>query len=148
MHPVSDSDVLVEITASPAEADKLAILHGLFKHNTPFLGDADFRPLAVLARRRTDLVAGLYGETGRGFLRIDNFWVAPAWRNRSLGSRLIQAAETEAVAHGCHSVWLSTYDFQARPFYERHGYRVFGTLEGFSNGHANHFLTKRLDRER
>ena len=41
--------------------------------------------------------------------------------------------------------WLDTYDFQARPFYERHGYAVFGELDGFPNGHRRWFMRKRLD---
>jgi hypothetical protein len=39
---------------------------------------------------------------------------------------------------------LETHSFQARPFYEKCGYKVFGTLEDYPPGHAKFFLRKRL----
>ena len=73
------------------------------------------------------------------------FWLAPGYRRRGLGSRLLRAAEEEARRRGCRMAWLDTYDFQARPFYERHGYAVFGELDGLPNGHRRWFMRKRLD---
>ena len=144
---MSAIEVRVEVTASLSGADKAAVLDGLLDHNGPFLGPSDWRPIGVFARLADQVVGGLYGETGRGFLQIDNFWLAPTHRQQGLGTRLLRAAESEARGRGCHSAWLSTYDFQARPFYERHGYRLFGTLPGFPNRHASFFLAKRLTTE-
>ena len=84
-------------------------------------------------------------ETARGPLFIDLFWLAPGYRRRGLGSRLLRAAEAEARRRGCRMAWLDTYDFQARPFYERHGYAVFGELDGLPDGHRRWFMRKRLD---
>jgi hypothetical protein len=53
-------------------------------------------------------------------------------------------AETEAVARGCHSAWLDTFAFQARPFYERLGYTCFGELNDYPNGSARYFMKKTL----
>lgn len=41
-------------------------------------------------------------------------------------------------------LYLDTFDFQARPFYERHGYEVFGTLDDYPPGHSRFFLRKDL----
>jgi GNAT superfamily N-acetyltransferase len=124
------------------EAD--LVLAGLIAGNAPHLGPADFRDLAVLAHEGTTFVGGLTGETGRGVLYVDQFWVDPGRRGQGLGGRLLAAAEAEAAARGCRMAWLDTYDFQARPFYERHGYTVFGELDGFSNGHKRFFMKKNL----
>jgi hypothetical protein len=40
--------------------------------------------------------------------------------------------------------WLETYSFQARPFYERHGYTVFGVLDNHPIGHQRYFMQKAL----
>jgi hypothetical protein len=39
---------------------------------------------------------------------------------------------------------LDTFEFQALPFYERRGYRVFGTLDGFPPGYRRFYLQKSL----
>ncbi|HEX6016054.1 MAG TPA: GNAT family N-acetyltransferase [Geminicoccaceae bacterium] len=135
----------IEVTEEPAQPDVEALLSGLIAFNEPFLGLRDFRRLGVLARRPGgDLAGGLIAETGRGFLFVDLLWVDPDARSAGLGSRLMAAAEAEARRRGCAMAWLDTYDFQARPFYERHGYRVFGELDGFPNGHRRFYMAKRL----
>jgi hypothetical protein len=53
------------------------------------------------------------------------------------------AAETEGRRRGCSAVWLDTFEFQARPFYEKLGYRLFGTLD-FPAGFKRFFLQKAL----
>jgi hypothetical protein len=42
-------------------------------------------------------------------------------------------------------VYLDTYSFQARPFYERAGYRLFGELPDHPPGGAKYYLAKRFD---
>jgi ribosomal protein S18 acetylase RimI-like enzyme len=39
---------------------------------------------------------------------------------------------------------LSSYDFQAPGFYQKHGYEVFATLEDHPRHHRNYYLRKRL----
>ena len=142
----SGAAAALEVTEMLAAEDLAGILEGLIAFNEPFLGPHDIRPIAVLARQAGRLVGGLTGQTGRGFLEVELFWVEPDARRSGLGSRLLEAAEREAAARGCHSAWVGTYSFQAGPFYERHGYRPFGELTGFPNGHSTSLLVKRLVR--
>ena len=51
-------------------------------------------------------------------------------RGRGIGTDLLRRAEAEALVRGCHGAWLDTFEFQARGFYERLGYRCFGELGG------------------
>ena len=84
-------------------------------------------------------VAGLiYGD----WLRVDGLWVEDVLRHRGIGTGLMTRAENHAIALGCHSAWLTT--FQARGFYEAVGYEVFGTLDNFPAAQQQHFLRKRL----
>ncbi len=56
----------------------------------------------------------------------------------------MDAAEDYARMRGCHSAYLDTHTWQARPFYEKRGYEVFATLDDFPPGHKKFFLRKKL----
>ncbi len=56
----------------------------------------------------------------------------------------MDAAEDYARYRNCHSAFLDTHTWQARPFYERRGYELFATLDDFPPGHQKFFLKKRL----
>ena len=80
-----------------------------------------------------------------GCMYIDDMWVDEKHRREGLGSQALQAVEKVAEAKGCHLIWLGTWDFQARPYYEKHGYQVFCTLHECPVGHTDYDLFKRLD---
>ena len=140
--PLTNEELELETTDAPSEAARAVLLQGIRALNEPVLGPSDSRPLGIIARSGGQLEGGLSGATGRGLLHVDMLWVRPERRGRGLGSRLLRAAEAEARARGCTGAWLDTFDFQARPFYERHGYAVFGELGGFVNGHVRCFMNK------
>lgn len=106
----------------------------------------DFMELGIFVRGPDDgLLAGLYGYTWGGCLNVRFLWVAEPLRRRGYGSRLLEAAEREAVRRGCGLVTLGTFDFQAPQFYRRHGYEEFGRLEGYPVGHTDHYFKKNLN---
>lgn len=109
------------------------------------VGARDYRPLG-LALRAPDgaFVGGLHGATMWGWLMVEGIWVAEELRGRGLGRRLLLAVETMAAERGCRGAWLGTFDFQARKFYERLGYTVFGELPDFPAGHTHYELRKSL----
>ena len=54
--------------------------------------------------------------------------------------------QAEAIAHtrGCMGVWLDTFSFQARAFYEKRGYKVFGTIDDYPPGQSRFWMKKLL----
>ncbi|MCX7377324.1 MAG: GNAT family N-acetyltransferase [Alphaproteobacteria bacterium] len=87
---------------------------------------------------------GLWMLARRDWLFLDLFVLPAEARRQGLGSRILAMAEAAARARGCVGVWLDTYGFQARPFYERHGYRVIGALPDFPAPWQRFFLAKRF----
>ncbi len=77
-------------------------------------------------------------------LSIDTLWVKEEFRNKGIAKQLLSLVETEARNMGCHIVYLSTYDFQAKDFYLKNGYEVFGVLEDCPKEHKLYHLSKRL----
>jgi ribosomal protein S18 acetylase RimI-like enzyme len=76
------------------------------------------------------------------WLVVDGLWVDDGLRHRGIGTELMKRAEDHALARGCRSAWLKT--FQARGFYEAVGYELFSALENYPAGQNCYFLKKRL----
>lgn len=57
---------------------------------------------------------------------------------------MLALAEEEALRRGAALAHLDTFDFQARGFYERAGYEVFGTLD-YPTGVRRFYMCKALD---
>lgn len=128
-----------------SEALSSALLEGLIAFVNDKVGPSQKRELVVSATEESGkLLAGLMGCTHRDWLHIERLWVAEQARETGLGSKLMAAAEAEAVHRGCIGAYLNTYSFQARGFYEKLGYRVFGEIPDFPPGHRNLFLLKRF----
>ncbi len=82
-----------------------------------------------------------------GCMYVDDMWVDEKHRRQGLGSHALQAVEKAAEEKGCHMIWLGTWDFQAKPYYLKHGYTIAGTLKDSPKGHEDYQLIKRLDKE-
>lgn len=136
----------VSVELAPADEEiRSAIWDGLRVYNEAHAGPAGTRPFAVFARDEAGrAVGGLHGDLRWDWLHVDNFWLPEALRGRGLGSALLRAAESLALDHGCVGSYLDTFEFQALPFYQRHGYTVFGVLDGFPPGFKRYFLQKPL----
>ena len=81
-----------------------------------------------------------------GCMYVDDMWVDENYRRQELGSYALQAVEKVAEERGCPIIWLGTWDFQARPYYEKHGYKVFTTLHDCPKGHTDYNLFKIIDK--
>jgi GNAT superfamily N-acetyltransferase len=138
-------DSSLSIETAPTREDIAVLEAGLSTHALPFTGTGGFEPLAVFSRdpaRR--ILGGAYGRTNWNWLHIHNVWVAEEERGKGLGRRLMLAIEAAAAERGCRHAHLDTFSYQARPFYERLGYRLFGELESYPPGHSRFFLRKQL----
>lgn len=77
-------------------------------------------------------------------LSIDTLWVKEEFRNQGIAKQLLSAVEDKARSMGCHIAYLSTYDFQAKDFYLKNGYEIFGILEDCPKDHRLYHLSKKL----
>lgn len=75
---------------------------------------------------------------------VDILWVDERHRKRGLGTRLLRAVEDAARREGAALIHLDTFDFQAKDFYLKNGYELFGTLEDCPPGHCRYYLKKKL----
>lgn len=127
----------------PAEVKQLH--DGLRGYNEQFTRPYDMRELLITARGDDGtLLGGLTGWTNWEWLYVDYLWTHDSQRKSGLGSRLLKAAEEEAVKRGCKWSRLYTYDFQAPGFYKKQGYEVWAEMEGYPPGHTQIWFRKTL----
>ncbi len=139
------NDFKLSVEETPAEADLEAFWNILRQFNKTKAGAMNYRKLCILLRdKNSNIIGGLDGKIFWEWLFVDNLAVDDTFRHQGLGSQLLLAAEKEAHKHGCGGAYLDTYSFQALPFYKKHGYEVFGTLDDFPLGHKKIFLWKHL----
>lgn len=135
------------VTDAPGRADEEVILQGLIGFNRGPTGReaGELRPFAVLVRDEArNTIGGAIGSSYYGWLAIDLLWLPASLRGSGLGTQVMRLAEEEARARGCVGIRLDTYSFQARGFYEKLGYAVFGTLPDHPPGHTRYWLAKRI----
>ena len=137
--------VQMRIETNATMEDAATVLRGLREFNEVRLGPADEQPVRIVVRDANgNVVGGVLGHTKWKWMYIATLWVADSARGQGLGTKLMQAAEDLAKARGCTNVSLDTFEYQARPFYEKLGYKLFGTLEGYPPGYRQFYLTKTL----
>jgi GNAT superfamily N-acetyltransferase len=137
----------ITLTDAPTPQMWQAIVEPLVEFNNSRIGKPEaYRPLVILLSDpdTTQIVGGLYGSTLFSYLRVDLLFVPESMRRNGIGRRLMAEAEAEALRRGCHAASLDTYSFQARGFYERLGYSVFGIIDDCPPGHSRIYLIKRL----
>jgi GNAT superfamily N-acetyltransferase len=81
---------------------------------------------------------------GWGIVFIELLFVEKSHRHRKLGTLLLNKVESEAKAFGASLIHLDTFDFQAKDFYLKQGYEVYGALEDCPPGHKRYHLKKIL----
>ncbi len=135
----------VTLEEQPEPADIQKVNDGLRSYNLQFAPDDGYCPLTIFLRAPGgELIGGLLGQTYWGWFHVDVLWLDDATRRQGFGGQMLAMAEEEATRRGCRYAHLDTMSFQALPFYEKHGYTIFGVLDDLPQGHRRIFLKKDL----
>lgn len=117
----------------------------LTEHGEPFAGPRNTSEINLALRDANgELRGALHGTIMWRWLHVSVLWVAGEQRGRGHGAALLASAETIARERKCKYAKLHTFSFQARPFYEAHGYRVISETSDFPEGHVQYLLVKAL----
>ena len=110
-----------------------------------FTGPRNNRGFGIVLRNAEgDVLGGITGNTLWDWLQIGVLWLTEELRGQGLGHQLLERAEALGRQRGCKFARLSTWEFEARAFYEAHGYRVFSQQDDFPKGHTQFYLSKEL----
>jgi ribosomal protein S18 acetylase RimI-like enzyme len=140
-------DIQIEVRCDPSAEETDLIFNGLVEFNKSQVGDARFKEFGIWASGESAaIIAGLLGHTLWNGFFVSALWVAEAVRRKGIGGQLLARAEELAMQNGCDHIHLDTFDFQARDFYEKNGFQIFGTIEDYPIGHKRYYLVKKLGR--
>ncbi len=78
-----------------------------------------------------------------GWLYVSHLWIGERMRGQGLGAALLAQVEELSQRHGMLGAHLTTASFQARGFYEKQGYSVFGELEDMPPSETLFYMKKR-----
>ena len=129
--------------------DDDVILQGLVRYNVeqvPPTQEPGFVNInKKIVDENGDIIAGCLAEMYFwNILYISILWVDERFRHQGLGSGLLREMEAIARRERCTLIHLDTFDFQAKDFYLRHGFELFGVLEDCPPGHCRYYLKKNL----
>lgn len=129
------------------EADYIGNM--LLKFNLELIPLSQEKPFIGINRcikdENGEIIGGILASLALwNILSIDTLWVKKEYRNQGVAKQLLSIVETEARNRGCNLTYLSTYDFQAKGFYLKNGYKIFGVLEDCPKEHKLYHLSKRL----
>ncbi len=135
-----------KIDDSASEEEERIIRKGVSAFSDLHTTPRNWRAVGLVLRADGgQVIGGLLGSIVWDWLQIEVLWVADGSRGRGHGRALLERAEQIARNGGCRNARVDTFDFEARGFYEKLGYRVYAELPGFPRGHAHLHLTKTFD---
>lgn len=102
-------------------------------------------PLAVQIKNpQGDIIAGAAGRSFGDWLLLNTLWVSEELRGQHVGSKLLQQFEASGKQRGCNKCLLDTLNFQAMPFYQKHGYETQWIQQGYPQTGCKYYMTKSL----
>ncbi|WP_448556694.1 GNAT family N-acetyltransferase [Thalassotalea montiporae] len=141
--------MIIEVTSFPSEENLKTISKGIQSFNQQHISDdivfEEDTKFAVFAKNASgEIQGGMRATAFWNYCIIELLWLSPNARGLGVGAKLIAAAEKYALEKGFKYMRTETLSFQARPFYEKLGFRVFGELADYPKGHTTYCLVKEL----
>ena len=79
-----------------------------------------------------------------GICHIELLYIHEDYRYQGIASSLLKHVENIARDNHCYLSHLDTFDFQAKDFYLKQNYQIFGILENAPKGHNRYYMKKDL----
>lgn len=143
--PVKVGSYKVAMETGPLAPSKKTIGDALDRFNIAQVGPYAHKQFVIGVRdAKGALRGGFLMEMAYETAFLKWAWVDEKLRRKSLGRTLMAVAEDESRKRGAKNLYLDTFSYQARPFYEKLGYKVFGTLAYGRKGVERYWLSKEL----
>jgi GNAT superfamily N-acetyltransferase len=136
----------VVVDYAPATADNAVVSEGIIAFNENIVGERDKAFSIFLKNDSGKVFGGIQAFLDTESVYIDVLWVEGNLQKQGYGTKLLDAAEGEAIKNGCIFSLVDTWDFQSEEFYLKNGYERIGEVKNYWHGHSKIFLRKNLRR--
>lgn len=128
----------------PKEYEEI-LYHGISEGAHHAKGLSSIRPFSVFIKdQKENVFGGVSGAIFYGSLYVDSLWIDKILRLQGWGTKLIREAENIGRKQGASFVTLNTMDWEALPFYQKLGYSIEFTREGYEKNSKMFMLRKNL----
>lgn len=131
-----------------SDSDNQLIQESLTRFNVQTLPSLPYpksEKLDFVIKINNEFIGGINAElVNWGILFISLLFVDERFRSKGYGQELIKHVEKLGKDKGAYLAHTDTFDFQAKDFYVKQGYEVFGVLDNCPKGHKRYYLKKDL----
>ncbi|MBS4201274.1 GNAT family N-acetyltransferase [Bacillus sp. FJAT-49732] len=139
----------LHITKELNNDDKKHIDNELFKYNLAHFPEdlrGRYEEISLYLRDENSNVRGaIIGAVCWNWLEIYSLIVDEEIRKFGFGTKLLLEIEKMAQDRQCDFIKVDTLSFQALGFYEKHGYKVFGSIDNVGRHFKHYYLKKDLN---
>ena len=135
----------ISVDHTPDDAIIALLREGIVGFNSKFLHEKASQFIIAAQNSKNDIVGGATIWEHSDALYIDILWVEENYRDKGVGSRLINAIVEQAKLKNIKKLFVDTYDFQASGFYIKHGFFIIGRLENYLLGHDRIYLRMNIE---
>lgn len=126
------------------EANLIALLseNQVEEMNVPSESNTDF---SIALYDDNNYIGGITANKWMNTTHISLLAINKLYRGQGFGTLLLEKAENFALKSDSKLITIHTQDYQAKTFYEKYGYQVFGKLQDTPFiGTAKYYLVKRI----
>ena len=103
----------------------------------------NYTPFKFIAKENDEFIGIITGHSYYNEVHIGDLVVIEQYRNKHIGSKLMETVENYYKDKGFEYITLSTYNFQAPEFYKKCGFRIEFIRENKENSKlTKHFFIK------
>ncbi len=103
---------------------------------------SSFKQSNFLAFDKDNLIGGAIGYELYNWYYLDLMYVDESYRNKGVGTRLLKQIDEYVIANNLSGIRTETWDFQAKGFYEKNGFVIFGEISNCPPGTIEYHLKK------
>jgi ribosomal protein S18 acetylase RimI-like enzyme len=138
-------EITIEKKSSLDPQEKEWVDEGFSSHAMESVGhDGDITEFSLVAKRKEEFVGALNVRLFWGSLHIRHLFVVPGHRAQGVGKCLMEEAFKTGRAKKCRFAVVETMSFQALDFYQKLGFKIDFSREGYDRGCIFHYLSKSL----